>query len=154
MMEQSALVIAVEATHCWVETQRPSACGSCAAQAGCGAGVLGALSGQRRTRMRVASSLPLQVGDTVLLGLSEGVLLRGALLLYGLPIGLLLAGALLGQAVFAHAGEELVILTSALGLGLGLLAARALVRGWRGVQIQPTVLRRLNAVSPLPSAPA
>ena len=155
MIEQQAVVVAVDASQCWVETQRPSACGQCATQSGCGVAVLGAFQGQRRTRMQVVSTVPLQVGDTVLLGLAEGVLLRGALVLYGLPIGLLLVGAVLGQLAFARAGEALVIAAAAAGLGLGLLMARVLTgRGQGGVLTPPVVLRRLDAAPPLPSARA
>lgn len=154
MIEESAVVVAAEADSFWVETQRQSACGSCTARSGCGAGILAAWRGQRRTRVQVNSALPLQVGDTVVLGLAEGALLRGALLVYGLPISLLLAGGLLGQAVFGGAGEEPVALVSLVGLGLGLLAARALSRRWRNARLQPVVLRRLNAASSLPSVRA
>jgi len=89
-----------------------------------------------------------QPGDAVMVGLAEGALLRGALLVYLLPLALLLAGALLGQAAFAGAGEEPVILSGATGLGLGFLAARVLSRRWRGdARFQPVVVRRLNAGS-------
>jgi sigma-E factor negative regulatory protein RseC len=85
----------------------------------------------------------LRPGDEVIVGLADGVLLRGALLAYLLPVLLLLAGALLGDAAFAGAGEEPVVLAGALGLGLGFLAARVLSQRFRDdPRFQPVVLRR------------
>lgn len=60
-----------------------------------------AWSGDRTTRVRAISTLSLQTGDSVIIGLAEGALLRGSLLVYLLPMALLLVGALLGQAAFA-----------------------------------------------------
>ena len=78
-------------------------------------------------------------------------MLRGSLLVYLLPLALLLAGALLGQAAFAGAGEEPVILSGAVGLGLGFLAARVVSRRLRSdTRFQPVVMRRLDA-APMPA---
>ena len=98
-------------------------------------------------RTRAISNLPLQSGDEVIVGLADGVLLRGALLAYILPLALMLTGALLGETAFAGAGEEPVILLGALGLGLGFLAVRVSSRRWRDdVRFQPVVLRRVMAL--------
>lgn len=97
-------------------------------------------------RTRAISALSLQPGDEVIVGLADGVLLRGALLAYLLPLALLLAGALLGEAAFAGAGEEPVILSGALGLGLGFLAVRMMSRRLRDdARFQPVILRRVSA---------
>ena len=96
-------------------------------------------------RTRARSELLLQPGDEVMVGLADGVLLRGALLAYLLPLALLLAGALLGEAVFAGAGEEPVILSGTIGLGLGFLAVRVMSRRFReDIRFQPVVLRRVG----------
>ena len=77
----------------------------------------------------------------------DGVLLRGALLAYSLPLLLLLAGALLGQVTFAGAGEEPVVLSGVLGLGLGFLAVRVLSKRFQDdSRFQPRVLRRSAGV--------
>jgi sigma-E factor negative regulatory protein RseC len=145
MIEEPAVVVEVGDGYAWVETRRQSACGACAAHDGCGTAALAKLWGERRTRVRAISALPLRPGDAVIVGLVEGALLRGALLVYLLPVVLLLAGALLGQAAFAGAGEEPVILAGAVGLALGFLAARVVSRRLRGdARFQPVVVRRLG----------
>lgn len=148
MIEEHAVVIAVEQGHAWLEVQRHSACGSCSVGTGCGTAALAKAWDGRRSRLRVMAPWPLQVGDEVIVGLADGGLLRGALLAYLLPLALLLAGALLGEAAFAGAGEEPVILLGAIGLGLGLLSVRILSRHLQDdARYQPVVLRALHAAS-------
>ncbi|MFO1422569.1 MAG: SoxR reducing system RseC family protein [Candidatus Competibacteraceae bacterium] len=145
MIEEPAVVVEAGNGYAWVETRRRSSCGACAASGDCGTAALAKVWGDRRMRVRAVSSLPLRPGDAVIVGLAEGALLRGSLLVYLLPISLLLAGALLGQATFAGAGEEPVVLAGAVGLSLGFLAARVLSRRLRGdARFQPVVMRRLG----------
>lgn len=148
MIEESAVVVEAGDGYAWVETRRRSACGACSASEGCGTTTLAKVWGERRTRVRALSTLSLRPGDAVIVGLAEGALLHGSLLVYLLPLALLLAGALLGQAAFAGAGEEPVILAGAVGLGLGFLAARVVSRRLRSdARFQPVVMRRLDAAS-------
>lgn len=143
MIEEQAVVVEIGEGYAWVETQRRSACGACTASEGCGTATLAKAWGDRRVRVRAISHLPLQPGDSVIVGLAEGALLSGSLLVYLLPLVLLLAGAILGQAVFAGAGDEPVVLAGAAGLGLGFLMARAWSRRWRNdARFQPVVLRQ------------
>ncbi|MFO7641648.1 MAG: SoxR reducing system RseC family protein [Candidatus Competibacteraceae bacterium] len=147
MIEERAMVVAVEEGYVWLETQRRSSCGGCQASGGCGVATLAKLWPGQRTRVRAIAEPGLRPGDEVMVGLAEGALLRGALLVYLLPLALLLAGALLGQAVFAGAGEEPVVALGVVGLGLGFLAVRVLSRRLRrDARFQPVVLRRADAV--------
>jgi len=151
MIEEAAVVVEAGDGYAWVETWRRSACGACSASDGCGTAMLAQVWGDRRVRVRALSTLSLQPGDAVIVGLAEGALLRGSLLVYLLPLALLVAGALLGQAAFAGAGEEPVILSGAVGLGLGFLAARVVSRRLRSdTRFQPVVMRRLDA-APMPA---
>ena len=146
MIEERAVVIDVGQGYAWLEIQRQSACGGCHASGGCGTAALSKIWAGKSIRVRALSDLSLQPGDEVVVGMADGALLRSALLAYLLPLALLFAGAMLGQAVFATAGEELVLLSGLLGLGLGFMAVRVL--SWRfrdDVRYQPMVLRRPTA---------
>jgi sigma-E factor negative regulatory protein RseC len=146
VIEEQARVAETGDGYAWVEIHRRSACASCQTQDHCGSATLAKFWSGRIVRTRAVSTLSLQPGDEVIVGLADGVLLRGALLAYLLPLALLLAGALLGQAALADAGEELVILSGALGLGLGFLAVRILSRRFRDdARFQPMILRRAGA---------
>jgi sigma-E factor negative regulatory protein RseC len=143
MIEEQAIVVEAGEGYAWVETHRRSACGACASGADCGTATLAKAWGDRRVRVRAISALPLQPGDQVIVGLAEGALLGGSLLVYLLPMLLLLGGAVTGQIAFAGAGETPVVLSGAVGLGLGFLVARAGSRRWRNdARFQPVILRR------------
>lgn len=145
MIEERAVVAEAGDGYAWVEIQRQSACGACHASDGCGTAALAKVWSGRRVRVRAVTKLPLSAGDEVIVGLADGMLLRGALLAYLPPLALLLAGALLGEATFGGAGEEPVILAGALGLGLGFLVVRVISRRFRDdARFQPVVLRRLH----------
>ena len=148
MIEERGRVTEAGAGYAWLEIRRQTACGGCQTQGGCGTAVLAKVWHGKTLRVRALSALALQPGDEVVVGMADGVLLRGALLVYLLPVILLLVGAMLGQAAFGAAGEEPVVLASVLGLALGLLAARALAGRFRDdARYQPVVLRRTSATA-------
>ncbi len=143
MIEESACVIEVGAGYALVEVQRASACASCHSQSSCGSAALAQVWGNKSLRTRAVSNLSLQPGDRVVVGMADGVLLRGALLVYLLPIVLLIAGALLAQLSFAAAGEELVVLCAALAFICGLFIVRVISQRLRhDPRFQAVVLRR------------
>lgn len=147
MIEEQGRVIALESGAVWVETLRRSTCSGCAAKSGCGQGLMDRLGvRERRGTIRALSDLQLQVGDSVVVGIREDVLLRGAVLVYLLPLLMLFAAALLATQLAL--AEPYVI-----GAGLsGFLAAWLIVRK-RSRQtasdpgLQPVVLRAMLAAS-------
>ena len=146
MIEESAQVIATEGEFVWVETQRQSTCGGCAANQACGTATLAKVLGRRRTRVRARNHEGAQVGDTVIIGLDETALIRGSLAVYATPLLSLFAGGLIGAWLserWALDGEALT-----LGLGIaGLIGGLLWLKGFsRRIQddsrYQPVVLRR------------
>lgn len=145
MIEESGRVVAVEDGAVWVETLRKSTCSSCSANAGCGQGLMDKLGvGRRRGLVRALCSLRLEVGDSVVIGVREDLLVRGSLLVYLLPLVCLFAAALLAQAL--GAGEPQIAAAGVSGLALGWLLVR-----WRSRRtaespdLQPVVVRALLA---------
>jgi sigma-E factor negative regulatory protein RseC len=150
MIEEIVKVVSVEDGDVWVETRRQSACSACAAKKGCGTATLAKVMGNRRSRVRVLSDQPLQVGDRVVIGIAEQALVRGSLAVYAVPLVLLLTGAVVGELGAGRGLWDNAELAS-LALGLGGLAGGLL---WlkhftRKIQndrnYQPVVLRRLPA---------
>lgn len=130
MIEETAHVVAVEGEHAWVETERRSSCSSCSAK-GCGTGALSKVLGAKVQRMRVSNPVNAAEGDAVVVGIDEGVLLKGSVLVYIMPLVLMLAGGLLGEALapqWDSNGESMSLLFGLLGLGGGLLWLRAFNR--------------------------
>ena len=113
-------MVATEPGAVWVETVRRSTCSSCSANAGCGQGLMQRLGvGAGRARVRALSDLSLRVGDAVVLGIHEDLLLRASVLFYLFPLLGFFVAALL--ATRAGLVEPLIIVS---GLA-GLLAAGA-----------------------------
>lgn len=143
MIEEQGRVVALETGAVWVETLRKSTCSSCSANAGCGQGLMDKLGvGRDRGLVRALCDLQLRVGDPVVIGVREDLLVRGSLLVYLLPLLCLFAAASPAQGL--GLAEPLVILCGLVGLGAGWLIVR-----WRSLRtagdpaLQPVVLRAL-----------
>jgi len=147
---ETGRVVAVEADDeaLWVDTIRQSTCGSCAANKGCGHGLLNRVADGRTGYVRVLSGVvsarQCAVDDQVRISIPEQVILRGSMLVYMLPLIFMLAGAASVDVVWSAAGQAGTVVGAMLGLALGF----ALVRwhAWRHRQdstLQPTVLEVL-----------
>ncbi len=147
MIEESGRVVAVESGAVWVETLRKSTCSGCSARSGCGQGLLGELGlGPRRGHVRALSELSLSVGDAVIIGVREDLLVRGSLLVYLMPLLGLFAGALLTQS--AGAAEPWVVLGGFAGMFLAWYGVRRRsVRTAHDPALQPVVVRRVQAAA-------
>lgn len=143
MIEEQGRVVALEPGAVWVETLRKSTCSSCSANAACGQGLMDRLGvGRQRGYVRALSQMQLAVGDTVIIGVREDLLVRSSLLVYLLSLLGLFAAALLADGL--GLSEPLVILCGLLGLSVTWLMVR-----WRAARVaenpflQPVVLRTL-----------
>jgi sigma-E factor negative regulatory protein RseC len=146
MIEESALVVAVEPGFAWVETRRRSACTSCAVSSHCGTSAISKLFGARVSRLRVRDGIGVEVGDRVVIGLAEGALTRASLLAYLVPLIALMLVA--SAARTAGVGEGLSALAGLLGLCLGLWASGRLTGGAVGRRgYRPLLLRRVSSTS-------
>lgn len=143
MIEETGQVVAVEDGAVWVETVRQSTCRSCAASKGCGHAVLDRSRVGARARVRALSEgHVLQVGQSVVLGLPEGALMRAAVLVYLLPLVLMFAGALIGDGMAADGAGAAI--GGILGLASGFLVNRWYSLGHsRDPALHPRVVRTL-----------
>ncbi len=151
MIEESGQVVSVEGEFAWVETQRQSTCGSCAANKGCGTAALSKVLGQKRSRVRAINRAGAHPGDTVTVGIQEDALVRGSLAMYAAPLLTLLGGGLLGQFLQRGygGGEGLIILCGLMGLFVGLLWLRAFSRRAQSdPRYQPVILRKVSPLYP------
>ena len=151
MIEESARVIRVEDGYAWVETQRKSACGSCAANKGCGTSVLAKVLGRRRTYVRVLNPVDAKLGDDVVVGLGEQAFVKGSLAVYTLPLLTLLVGALVGEWLggLYQWGDPAAVAGGLLGLAAGFAWLWLFARRIGGdSRYQPVILRRVVSLTP------
>lgn len=141
MFEAHATVQAVEPGYAWVESERRSACGSCASSARCGVSTVAKLIATRRLTLRLRDPLGVQPGESVVIGVSENQLLGVAAVAYLFPLFAMIAIALVASVVSdAEAAPPL-------GAMVGLVGTLALLRLLRRGRVQyerhqPVILRR------------
>lgn len=147
MIEETATVVKCEGEFAWVEAQRQSACGNCAANKGCGTSVLAKIVGKKATRMRAINQIDAQVGDTVIVGLSEAGLLKGSLAVYFVPLLFMMLFAITGNVVARQMlwqTEQVVILFAVAGLAVAGIWLRRFTRRIQSNDVyQPVILRRV-----------
>ena len=144
MIEEKALVVAIEGEDVLLQTQRRSACQSCSVKQGCGTSVLSKVIGKRSSQILVANTLHADVGDEVVIGINDNALVKGSLLVYALPLILLITGALLGE-LLAHSyslnAELMSIVAGAAGFVLAMILIPYGLSGTRlKTDIQPHML--------------
>ncbi len=128
MIVETGHVVAVQTDSVWVETIRNSACGTCAAQKGCGHGMLSRLSRGRSNYIEVFSGAlaasSCVVDDHVRISIPEEVILRGSVVLYMWPLFSMLVGAAVAVKLLAGNEDLAAIAGAACGLAFGMLLVR------------------------------
>ena len=145
MLEERGQVIAVEQGAVRVRVNRQSACGSCQAKVACGQGLMQAMQSEYCHEVRAITDLHLQEGDFVVIGVSEDLLLRSALMVYLLPLLALIAGAVLGQQIGLTEGWS-ILLASVAFAASGFYLYRFNERNTNNTDLIPVVLRAEFAV--------
>ena len=131
MLTEVGRVVAVEPEALWVETIRRTTCGTCAAQKGCGHGLINSVTDGKRSYIRVlpgeVATTVCSVDDEVLISIPEEVILRGSLIAYVMPLVCMMAGA----AALAGMMPAQQDIAAAMGAAGGLAIGFGLVR-WHG----------------------
>jgi sigma-E factor negative regulatory protein RseC len=145
MIEETAIAIDIDGENITVESEIKSACSGCQQVDNCGSGQVAKAFPQHKLTLTLTTDLPLSIGDSVIIGLSEKHLLRSAWQVYVWPLMGLIIGAILGQwlveqEVFPH--ELLAIILAGFGGYLGfLLAKRQQKYGIYCKSLTPQILR-------------
>lgn len=141
MIETPATVVDLGPGVAWVETVRQSACGKCGSAASCGTSVVSKLFGASRSRLRIEDAQGLRLGEQVVIGIPDGILVRASFVAYLLPLLFLIAAA--GLATRLGAGEGIVALIGLAGLGIGLWLSGRLTGGQSArARYRPVLVRR------------
>lgn len=142
LIEGIARVVAIAGPVVWLEPEQGAGCGSCSASGLCGAKGLG--TGASRLELRrfaLPNEAGLRLGERVVVGVAERALLKASGTAYAIPLVAMLGGGVLAQ--WAAGSDAITMAAMILGLGAGLLAARAMARslGAHG-QLAPRFVRR------------
>ena len=153
MLEEDAKVVEIRGDSVVVETSRQAACGGCDARTACGTGLLSHLFKARNKRFVVKNALNLEVGNEVVIGVSESGLLRGAFLVYILPLLGMFLFAMLSDVILAPASEAMKLVAGAVGFLLILSWVRARhKRATADPRFQPVIMRQKFPIRAIASA--
>ena len=152
MITENAIVVSIDNNQTWIETQRKSVCGQCAANKGCGTSVLSKVIGNKFSKMKVINKINAQVGDEVVVALNEQSLLKGAFMTYLLPLLYLFLFSFFGQFVSQnlqiHNSELLIISFAALGFYFGMLHVKRFSEAIvENENYQPVILKKTDHTS-------
>ncbi len=129
-----------------VEIDSVPVCERCESGKGCGAGVLGQQSGDRRVAATVAEKLDVRNGDLVSIMLEPRHVLRAAIIVYGYPLTGAVSAAFVAYGV--SLGDSAAAVAALSGLVAGILIAKIRLRNARCLRdFTPIVVDRLSAAS-------
>ena len=152
MITENAIVVAVEGDQTWIQTQRKSTCGQCSASKGCGTSVLAKVVGNKFSKMTAINKIDAQVGDEVVVGLTEKSILKGAFMAYLSPLLYLFVFSFVGQFISNvlqyNDNEFLTIAFAILGFYFGMRRLqRFSVLISKNENYQPVILKKTNPSS-------
>lgn len=150
MIEENGKVISKQDGQVWVSTLRDTACGSCEAKNACGQSAMAKMLSPEANHVLAIDPIGVDVGDHVVIGIPEDIVLKSSLLMYFMPLLALLFGAVAASYLpFASVNSDLLAaIGGILGFGFGLSVVK-----WHGNKnshnesYQPTVLR--EQIAPL-----
>jgi len=128
MIEELAKVTAINNNNITVESTVKSSCSGCKQVDNCGSGQIAKAFPQKKLSVEITSDLPVELGDTVVIGLSEELLLKSAWQVYIWPLVGLILGAFIGQWLIEGilSSHEIISIILAFSGGyLGFYYARA-----------------------------
>lgn len=128
MIEQQGQVISATRETLAVRLGGNSGCAACNAGKGCGAGIFGRLLNRKPVVLDLHNGLGSPVGQAVIVGLPESLLLRLVLRLYLLPLLAGLAGAFLGHYIAVRNGASSAMVDGVALLGA--ISAGAVALAW------------------------
>jgi len=144
MIEEFAQVIKIESQIVWVRAIAKSACGSCQAQKGCGHSLL-ARAGQKQIDLPVSNTtLDVNVGDYVVIGVPEQAVLFSSLFMYGVPLISMIAAALICESF--NATEGLSAALSLFAMLLGFIWVSIKSKKLDASKWQPRLMRKADSV--------
>lgn len=157
MIEQQAIVIAIEnlvtknlssatpkntqsATESSVailEIMRHAPCGICGQTRGCGNAIWGKIFAHKPISFKASNTVNAKVGDGVIVGIDEQVVLKSALLLYALPLATMMLGALMSTTIVTDSPNQ-ADLYAVIGAVTGLTFGFIWLKGYTASQSYPT----------------
>ena len=127
MIEEEAIVIKASKENVILEVVRSKPCGLCGQVRGCGNSIWGKIFSHQSGHIETRNDLNAKLGDVVILGIDETLMLKSSLMLYGVPLLLMFLGMVIANS-FAKEMVELYTLVGAVtGLFFGVVMIKRVI---------------------------
>lgn len=124
MIEEQAIVIKASKDRVTLEVVRSAPCGLCGQVRGCGNSIWGKIFSHQSGHIETRNDLNAKLGDIVILGIDETLMLKSSLMLYGVPLFTMF----LGMLIFNHLAKEMVELYTLIGAVAGLILGVVMIK--------------------------
>ena len=142
MVEGIAQVVKIEGKTAWLVPEQGSSCGSCASATACGSKGIGTTASRLdNRRFRIDNEANLAIGERVVFGIRDNVLLKASITAYAIPLATLVLAGSLAQWMFGSDTITMAAMVAGLVIGLGISRMEAGRLQTRG-DLAPLFLRR------------
>ena len=124
MIEEQAVVIKASKERVTLEVVRDKPCGLCGQVRGCGNSIWGKIFSHQSGHIETRNDLNAKLGDVVILGIDETLMLKSSLMLYGVP----LLSMFLGMVIANSFAKEMVELYTLVGAVTGLFFGVVMIK--------------------------
>jgi len=127
MIEEEAVVIKASKERVTLEVVRTKPCGLCGQVRGCGNSIWGKIFSHQSGHIETRNDLNAKLGDIVILGIDETLMLKSSLMLYGVPLLLMFLGMLLANSFAKEMVELYTLIGAVTGLFLGIVMIKRFI---------------------------
>jgi len=127
MIEEQAIVIKASKESVTLEVVRSKPCGLCGQVKGCGNSIWGKIFSHQSGHIETRNNLNAKLGDIVILGIDETLMLKSSLMLYGVPLLLMFLGMVITNSFAKEMTELYTLVGAVLGLSLGVVMIKRVI---------------------------
>ncbi|MEW8659724.1 MAG: SoxR reducing system RseC family protein [Candidatus Thiodiazotropha endolucinida] len=119
MLEETAMVVEANTDYLWVETRSRTGCSQCGSS--CTTSVVSKLFGMKRNRLKLENTLCAEVGDRVVVGIPDELLVRASVWAYLFPLLAMFAVSAAGGVMGVDEGAQALLAMVGLAAGFALV---------------------------------
>ena len=127
MIEEQAVVIKASKERVTLEVVRSKPCGLCGQVRGCGNSIWGKIFSHQSGHIETRNDLNAKLGDVVIVGIDETLMLKSSLMLYGVPLFLMFLGMVIANTFAKEKVEFYALVGAVTGLFLGVVMIKRII---------------------------
>lgn len=127
MIEEQAVVIKASKERVTLEVVRDKPCGLCGQVRGCGNSIWGKIFSHQSGHIETRNDLNAKLGDVVILGIDETLMLKSSLMLYSVPLLSMFLCMVIANSFAKEMVELYTLIGAVTGLFLGVVMIKRVI---------------------------